>query len=104
MKMDSGNSFWGFLSCLMWAAFMSMPAKLKNTPAASAMVVRLKPSANGLNASGVGVTLDTLPWASHTTVMMTMKPSGMNVPMMTPYLARPAKALTPLVEIQVRPQ
>ena len=35
----------------------------RNTPAAKARLVRLKPSAKGLNASGVGVTLDTLPWA-----------------------------------------
>ena len=81
-----------------------MPAKLKNTPAAKARLVRLKPSAKGLNASGVGVTLDTLPWASHTTVKMTMNASGMNVPMMTPYLVRRAKAFTPLVDRKVRPQ
>ena len=104
MKMDSGNSFCGFFSCLIWAAFISMPAKLKNTPAARARLVRLKPSAKGLNASGVGVTLDTLPWASHTTVKMTMNASGMNVPMMTPYLVRRAKAFTPLVDRKVRPQ
>ena len=104
MKMDSGNSFCGFFSCLMCAAFMSMPAKLKNTPAASARLVRLKPLLKGLNASGVGVTLDTLPCASHTAVKMTMNASGMNVPMMTPYLVRRANAFTPWVEIHVRPQ
>ena len=42
--------------------------------------------------------------ASHTTVKMTMKASGMNVPMMTPYLVRRAKAFTPLVEMKVSPQ
>ena len=58
----------------------------------------------GIERLGRGVTLDTLPWASHTTVKMTMNASGMNVPMMTPYLVRRAKAFTPLVDRKVRPQ
>ena len=54
MKMDSGNSFCGFFSCLMWAAFISMPAKLKNTPAARARLVRLKPLSEGIERLGRG--------------------------------------------------
>jgi len=94
-KMASGNCLFGFFRSLMCAAFISMPAKEKNTPAANARVDM--PSHFGTNALGAMSMAGVWPWHSQTTARMVMTPSGRKVPRMTPYCAILLKVFTPFV-------
>ena len=94
-KIASGNCLFGFLRSLMCAAFMSMPANEKNTPAASASVDM--PSHFGMRLLGAMSIAGVWPWHSQTTARIVMTPSGRNVPRMTPYFAILLKVLTPFV-------
>ena len=102
MKIASGNCLFGFFRSLMCAAFMSMPANEKNTPAANASVDM--PSHFGTRLLGAMSMAGALPWQIHTTARIVMTPNGRNVPRITPYLAMLLKALTPLVASQQQNQ